>query len=109
MKSIDGSWQNNPPELPDIPPIALFVVVDVKEARPSTAALWLDLVDKATRSWPATLRLSVLSLAVATGTALIAAAVGVTGQLALAAIGLRVGLRRNRQGDDPPHLVEPDA
>lgn len=109
MKSIDGSWQNNPPELPDMPPIVLFVFMDAEEARPSAAAPWLDLVEKATRSWPATLRLSVLSLAVATGTALIAAAIGVTGQLALAAIGLHVGLRRNRPGDDPPHLVEPDA
>jgi hypothetical protein len=117
MKSIDGSWQNNPPELPDmssqrVPPTVLVVFLDAdapEDTRAGAAASWLDLVERVTRSWPATLRLSVLSLAFAAGTALIAAVVGVTGQLALAAIGLHAGLRRKHPGDTAAHLDEPDA
>jgi hypothetical protein len=116
MKSIDGSWQNNPPELPDmssqrVPPIVLVVFVDADDPEDTRAgaAAWLDLVERVTRSWPATLRLSVLSLAFAAGTALFAAVVGVAGQLALAAIGLHAGLRRKHPGDTATHLDEPDA
>lgn len=100
MRSIDGSWQNNPP---DMSPQWVAFVVPAADARPEP---WLDLVTKALSSWPTTLRLSVLSLAIAAGTALVAAAVGVTGQLALAALGLHVGLCGQRR---LPPLDEPDS
>jgi hypothetical protein len=94
-----------------VAPIVLAVSLTAdhpEDARPHGHALWLDLVEKATGSWSATLRLSVLSLAFAAGTALIATAAGVTGQLALAAFGLHVGLRRKHHGAEP-QLDEPDA
>jgi hypothetical protein len=75
-------------------------VVPAADARPQP---WLDLAMKAISSWPTTLRLSALSLA---STTLVAAAVGVTGQLALAALGLHAGLRGQCR---LPPLDEPDS
>jgi hypothetical protein len=100
MRSIGGPWRNNPPEMS---PQWVVFVVPAADARPQP---WLDLAMKAISSWPTTLRLSALSLAIAAGTTLVAAAVGVTGQLALAARGLHAGLRGQRR---LPPLDEPDS
>jgi hypothetical protein len=57
-------------------------------------ASWLGLAERVLHSWPITLRLAVLVVVLATGTAAVAAAVGVAGQLFLAGIGLRAHRRR---------------
>jgi hypothetical protein len=81
--------------------VPVFVVIAVAEdsrARDSASrqmdVSWRGLVEQAARSWPITLRLSLLSLVVAGGAALVASTIGVAGQVAMAAAGLRAGWRR---------------
>ena len=57
---------------------------------------WLGLADRVLTSWPITLRLALLVAVVLTGTAAVAATLGIGGQLALAALNLRA--RRARHG-----------
>jgi hypothetical protein len=59
-------------------------------------ASWLGLAERVLHSWPITLRLAVLVVVLATGTAAVAAVVGVAGQLFLAGLGLRAHHRRGR-------------
>ncbi len=69
---------------------------------------WLHLVDDIVRSWPLTLRVVVLILAIATGSTAIVMTLGVAGQLALAALAAqgreerRRRLQAFRTGDDLP-------
>ena len=53
-----------------------------------------DVVDRVLGSWPITLRLAFLVLVLITGTAVLAAAMGVVGQLVLAGIAFRTQRRR---------------
>ena len=55
---------------------------------------WLDVAERVLHAWPITLRLAVLTIVLATGTAVTAAVVGVVCQLALAALGIRARIRR---------------
>jgi len=55
---------------------------------------WLDVAERVLHAWPITLRLAVLTIVLATGTAVVAAVVGVVCQLALAALGIRARIRR---------------
>jgi hypothetical protein len=72
-----------------------IVVVGISE-RPSSEmdTGWRGLIEQAARSWPVTLRLALLSLVVAGCAALVASTIGVAGQVALAAAGLRTRWRR---------------
>lgn len=107
MSSIDGKPQNNPPagwdmSLQRVPTLVVIVVAGAEESRlrDSVGAVlqrdagWRDLVEQAARSWPTTLRLSLLALVVAGGTALVASTIGMAGQVAMAAAGIRAGWRR---------------
>jgi hypothetical protein len=70
---------------------------------------WLGFAERVLQSWPITVRLAVLVLVLITGTAALAAAVGVVGQLALAGLGLRAHwLRRQRQRAMQPGATEPE-
>lgn len=55
---------------------------------------WLQVLERGLSSWPVSLRLAVLLAVLLTGTATLAAAVGVAGQLLL--IGLSLARRRQR-------------
>jgi hypothetical protein len=61
-----------------------------------------DVVDRVLGSWPLTLRLAFLFLVLITGTVVLAAAVGVVGQLVLAGIAFRTQCRRRSR---PPELM----
>lgn len=56
-----------------------------------------DFVDRALGSWPVTLRAAFLFLVLITGTALVVAAVGVVGQLVLAAVAFRAQRQHKRR------------
>lgn len=58
---------------------------------------WFDLAERMLHSWPITLRVAVLMAVLLTGTAAVAAALGVGGQLLLAALGLRTRLNTRRR------------
>jgi hypothetical protein len=58
---------------------------------------WLDLAERVLHSWPISLRLAILMVVLATGTAAVAAVVGVVCQLALAGLGIRAWVRRRRR------------
>jgi len=58
---------------------------------------WLGLLERVLYSWPITVRLVVLLAVVLTGTAALAAIVGVGGQLLLAALSLRARRGRSRR------------
>ncbi|HEV7647308.1 MAG TPA: hypothetical protein VGP26_04025 [Actinophytocola sp.] len=58
---------------------------------------WLDVAERVLHSWPITLRLAILMVVLATGTAVVAAVVGVACQLALAGLGIRARVRRRRR------------
>lgn len=58
---------------------------------------WFDLAERVLYSWPITLRVVVLLVVLFTGTAALAAALGVGGQLLLAALGLRTRLHTRRR------------
>jgi hypothetical protein len=60
-------------------------------------ASWPALAERVLHSWPITLRLAVLVVVLATGTAAVAAVVGVAGQLFLAGLGLRAHRLRRRR------------
>jgi hypothetical protein len=82
-----------------VPTLVVIVVAGPGESRPRDSAIqwdvdWRGLIEQAARSWPTTLRLSLLSLVVAAGAALVASTIGVAGQVAMAAAGLRAGWRR---------------
>jgi hypothetical protein len=105
MSSIDGKPQNNPPagwdmSLQRVPAFVVILVAGGEESRPRHSAIrqldvgWRGLIEQAARSWPITLRLSLLSLVVAGGATLVASTIGVAGQVAMAAAGLRAGWRR---------------
>jgi hypothetical protein len=57
---------------------------------------WLDLAESALHSWPVTLRVTLLVTVLLTGTAAVAAAVGVVGQILLAFLALRA--QRQHEG-----------
>lgn len=58
---------------------------------------WLHLADDVVRSWPLTLRVVVLILAIATGSTAVVMALGVVGQLALAGLAARGREERRRR------------
>ena len=58
---------------------------------------WLSLLERVLYSWPITVRLVVLVAVVLTGTAALAATLGVGGQLLLAVLSLRARWTRNRR------------
>jgi hypothetical protein len=58
---------------------------------------WLDLAERVLYSWPITLRVAALLAILLTGTAAVAAALGVGGQLLLAALALRTRLNSRRR------------
>lgn len=59
-----------------------------------------EIADRVLGSWPVALRLAFLFLVLVTGTAVLAAAVGVVGQLVLAGIALRTQRRHKRRMAD---------
>src|SRR4051794_29157896 len=63
---------------------------------------WLDVAERVLHAWPITARLAVLTVVLATGTAMVAALVGVACQLALAALGVRARIPGRRRGPGPP-------
>lgn len=63
---------------------------------------WLGLADRVLTSWPITLRLALLMGVLLTGTAALAAIVGVGGQLLLAALGLQARRERQRRMSTQP-------
>lgn len=58
---------------------------------------WLDVAERVLHAWPITVRLAMLMIVLATGTAAVAALVGVVCQLALAGLGLRARVRGRRR------------
>jgi hypothetical protein len=58
---------------------------------------WLDVAERVLHAWPITARLAVLTVVLATGTAMMAALVGVACQLALAGLGVRARIRGRRR------------
>lgn len=58
---------------------------------------WLGLLERVLYSWPITLRVALLVVVVLTGTAAVAATIGIGGQLLLAALGLRARRNGRRQ------------
>ena len=58
---------------------------------------WLDVAERVLNSWPITVRLAALMIVLATGTAAVAAVVGVVCQLVLAGLGIRARVRRRRR------------
>lgn len=113
MESIDGPPQNNPVDARNMSPqrvVPIAVMVPIpsppSQDQPQQPAPLLDLIERATQSWGATLRLSLLTLTFALGTAMVAAAVGVTGQLALAALGVRAGWRRKQRAADTEQRLD---
>jgi len=60
---------------------------------------WFGRLERLLQSWPITLRLALLVAVVLTGTAAVAATLGIGGQLALAALGLRARLSSRRRTD----------
>ncbi|MPZ84031.1 MAG: hypothetical protein GEV28_28005 [Actinophytocola sp.] len=58
---------------------------------------WMDLAERSLQSWPITLRVALLLVVLFTGTAAVAAVLGVAGQLVLAALGLRAHQRHRRR------------
>lgn len=62
---------------------------------------WRSLAERVLHPWPVSLRLAVLLVVLATGTATAAAAIGFAGQLLVAALGLRIHRRHRRRMPDP--------
>ncbi len=98
--------------LPDGPdrPAAVLVNPAAMTRQPSTpprrsrggrhqldSSPWLDLAERILCSWPITLRVTVLLAVLLTGTAALAAALGIGGQLLLAALGLQARLNSRRR------------
>lgn len=113
MESIDGLPENNPVDARNMSPqrvipIVVMVAIPPPQSQdpPQGPAPLLDLLERATQSWGTTLRLSLLTLTFAAGTAMVAAAIGVTGQLALAALGLRASWRRKRLTADTEQRLD---
>ena len=82
----------------DEPPVA--VVLPARPAggrhRAPEPSGW-EVADRVLGSWPITLRLAFLFLVLITGTAVLAATVGVVGQLVLAGLALRTQRRHQRR------------
>jgi hypothetical protein len=58
---------------------------------------WLDLLERVLTSWPITLRVTVLLVVLVTGTAAVAATLGIGGQLLLGTLGLHARRGRRRR------------
>lgn len=113
MSSIERQPAINPPEDRDDGPARTVVVVHAGRPEPEHAqegadraragrhrvggGSWLDLVERSLQSWPITLRVALLLVVLFTGTAAVAAVLGVAGQLVLAGLGLRAHQRHRRR------------
>ena|SRR5882757_5250529 len=87
-------FENRPPEEPAVVLAAAVRSAGGRHRAPESP--W-DFVDRVLGSWPITLRLAFLFLVLITGTAVLAATVGVVGQVVLAGLALRTQRRHKRR------------